>query len=59
MKILVTKNAITERRREYFNDLFNGEMDKGKQTSIFQPAEPFEEEQRGDQNTQEQSSTRC
>lgn len=38
---------------------FNGEVDKSKQTAIFQPAEPFVEEPRGNQNTQEQSSTRC
>lgn len=54
MEILVTNNAITERWREYFNDLFDGEMDKGEQTAIFQPAEPFVEEPRGDQKTQEQ-----
>lgn len=59
MEILVTKNAIRERWREYFNELFNGEMDKGEQTAILQPPEPFVEEPRGNQNTQEQKSTRC
>lgn len=52
MEIFVTKNVITEQWREYFNDLFDGEMNKGEQTAIFQPAEPFVEEPRGDQNIQ-------
>jgi len=59
VEILVTKNAITERWREYSNELFNGEMDKGKQTADFQPAELFVEESRGNQDTQEQYGTRC
>lgn len=54
MEVLVTKNAITERWKEYFNDLFNGEIDEGEQTAIFQPAESFIEEPSSDQNTQEQ-----
>lgn len=54
MEILVTKNVITGRWREYFNGLFDGEMNKGEQTAILQPAEPFVEEPRGDQNIQQQ-----
>lgn len=59
MEILVTKNAITERWREYSNEFFNVKMDKGEQTANFQSAELFVEESRGNQNTQEQYGARC
>lgn len=30
---------------EYFNDLFNGEVDKGEQTTIFQATEPLKNQE--------------